>query len=402
MSLNSIGMRSPSFLELFRPTITGFWTTSPTSGAYPKLHGVLSTCMLFTTIAATVALLIVNIYVPSLRLSNPIFNPVITAILLSIHGFLLAMTLWSLICVKTTNPGYIPRPHKLVRSEVRAIEGDRLEYAALTQHESLSREFILCDKDGNPERCDTCKTFTPARTSHCTELGRCVKKFDHFCPLVFYAIGVGNYRYFIQLLCWAMALATYLQIVAFVTVRQVGSGGWLIGLGRLASFFADIMIPPLLALHLNLIFDNVTTGEDVGLEIAYTPRLENGKCIPVVPSSRSQKFVRCNVEGYFLRYSRCLPHCKFVVVTLDINSKPWQLDSKCGNWCRVMGTNWWEWILPVSLKRMERECGTRKWWEFEFNERTKKELRRKANKKLAEMKIVIYPVLVMGLSKGCK
>jgi len=78
------------------------------------------------------------------------------------------------------------------------------------------------------------------------------------------------------------------------------------------------------------------------------------------------------------------------------------LDSKCGNWCRVMGTNWWEWILPVSLKRMERECGTRKWWEFEFNERTKKELRRKANKKLAEMKIVIYPVLVMGLSKGCK
>ena len=384
----------------------GFWTTSPTSGARPKLQGVISTCMLFTTIAATVALLIVNVYVPCLRLSNPIFNPVVTTILLAIHAFLLSMTLWSLLRVKTTNPGYVPRPHKLVSSEVRAIEEDRLEYAPLTQHEILSREFILCDQDGNPKWCDACKIFTPARTSHCTELGRCVIKFDHFCIIVFSAIGVGNYKYFIQLLCWAMALATYLQIVAFVAVHQIGGGGWFIGLGTLASFFADIEILPLLALHLNWIFDNVTTREDVGPEIACMSRLEKGKSISIAPNPRSQKFVRCNVEGYFLRYNRCVPHCKFVVVTLDINSKPWQLDSKFANWCSVMGTKWWEWILPVPLNRMERLGGTRKRWEFEFNERTKEELRRKVNKKLAEMKTeekdVICPVLVMGLSKNCK
>ena len=378
----------------------GFWTTSPTSGARPKLHRVISTCTLFITIAATLALVIVNIYVPSLRLSNPIFSPVVTALLIAIHTFLLAMTVWSVVRVKTTNPGYVPRPHKLVRSEVRAIEEDRLEYAPLTQHELLSLEFIPCDKDGNPKRCDTCHIFKPARASHCKELGRCIIKFDHFCPTLFSAIGAGNYKYFIQMLCWAMALVTYLQIVAVFAVRRVGNGGWFIALGTLASFVADIGILPLLALHLNWTLDNVATKENVGPHVTCTPGLENGKCILIVPNPRAQKFVRCNVERYFLRYNCCVPRCKFVVVPLDINSKPWQLDSKFANWCSVMGTKWWEWILPVRPTRMERETG--KWWEFEYNERTKEELRQKVNEKLGQMKreekAEICPVLVMGLS----
>ena len=44
-------------------------------------------------------------------------------------------------------------------------------------------------------------------------------------------------------------------------------------------------------------------------------------------------FVRCNLESHFLRYDFIPPFdCSLVVLSLDIKSKPWQLESKFDNW----------------------------------------------------------------------
>ncbi|KAA0156374.1 hypothetical protein FNF29_01167 [Cafeteria roenbergensis] len=44
--------------------------------------------------------------------------------------------------------------------------------------------------------CRTCLVWRPAGASHCGEIGRCVKQFDHYCPAVGTAVGGGNHVLF--------------------------------------------------------------------------------------------------------------------------------------------------------------------------------------------------------------
>lgn len=45
-----------------------------------------------------------------------------------------------------------------------------------------SRDVFVCEQDGRPPWCKTCKNWKPDRAHHCREVGRCVRKMDHFCP----------------------------------------------------------------------------------------------------------------------------------------------------------------------------------------------------------------------------
>jgi hypothetical protein len=69
-----------------------------------------------------------------------------------------------------------------------------------------------------------------------------------------------------------------------------------------------------------------------------------------------------------------------VIVRMDITRRPWDLDSKWENWCSVMGAHFWEWLLPVRCRNGEGRL-----WDFEYNERTKRMLRKKANEAIAEI-----------------
>ena len=44
------------------------------------------------------------------------------------------------------------------------------------------RETFVCDAQGLPIWCPTCSNWKPDRTHHCSDVGRCVRKLDHFCP----------------------------------------------------------------------------------------------------------------------------------------------------------------------------------------------------------------------------
>lgn len=46
----------------------------------------------------------------------------------------------------------------------------------------VPREVFVCDHDGLPLWCDKCSNWKPDRTHHCSDLGRCVRRMDHFCP----------------------------------------------------------------------------------------------------------------------------------------------------------------------------------------------------------------------------
>ena len=44
------------------------------------------------------------------------------------------------------------------------------------------RDAFVCQTDGRPNWCSTCLNWKPDRSHHCREIGRCVRKMDHFCP----------------------------------------------------------------------------------------------------------------------------------------------------------------------------------------------------------------------------
>lgn len=47
-----------------------------------------------------------------------------------------------------------------------------------------SREAFICDDDGRPKWCSECRNWRPDRSHHSKEIGRCVRKMDHYCPWV--------------------------------------------------------------------------------------------------------------------------------------------------------------------------------------------------------------------------
>ena len=48
--------------------------------------------------------------------------------------------------------------------------------------EFLDKEVFACENDGLPRYCSSCDCWKPDRSHHCSEVGRCVMKMDHFCP----------------------------------------------------------------------------------------------------------------------------------------------------------------------------------------------------------------------------
>ena len=49
-------------------------------------------------------------------------------------------------------------------------------------HVFYNMEAFICENDGLPKWCFHCHCWKPDRSHHCGELGRCIKKMDHFCP----------------------------------------------------------------------------------------------------------------------------------------------------------------------------------------------------------------------------
>jgi DHHC palmitoyltransferase len=346
------------------------------------LKACLSTCVIAGTALATLALVIINIYIPCLLFPNhPPFTPLATTAIVVVHALLLGMTFWSLALVKLTNPGFVPRPKDLTPSEVRAIEAGNLEYCPPITEEHLSREFIACDRDGNPNFCETCQILRPARSSHCHALGRCVVKLDHFCPMLYSAIGVGNYKYYIQFLWWTLALAVYLQVIGFFALVRAEEKGWFIGLGTLASVIGDLWLFPLFAMHLKLVMSNVATREDFEPFLTeFHPCAKRDPCLQITENERAWRYVRCNIQYHATRYEKFPADLPMVVVRMDISRRPWDLDSKWENWCSVMGPRVWDWFLPT---RSTNDVG--KILEFEYNERTKSMLRKEANEAIEEI-----------------
>ncbi|KIX09511.1 uncharacterized protein Z518_00591 [Rhinocladiella mackenziei CBS 650.93] len=84
------------------------------------------------------------------------------------------------------------------------------------------KDVFVCGWDGRPPFCSTCYNYKPDRAHHCSELGRCVLKMDHFCPWVGGIVSETSFKYFIQFTFWAawFCLNTLVFMAYYFAKRQ--------------------------------------------------------------------------------------------------------------------------------------------------------------------------------------
>lgn len=310
-----------------------------------------------------------NIYIPYVDRYHEVFTRPTTIGLACVHAVLVSMMAWCYLRMRLTNPGEIPRPHNLTLKELHALEAGDMSISLLSLPELSAKEFSVCESNGAIKFCRTCQIYRPIRATHCHETGRCIVKLDHYCPALSSAIGVGNYKYFINFLFYTVLLTIYLQIVSFLAYFRLDKSGWILTISVLSSVIGFMGVVPFFILHLTYIRDNVTTREDT-TEILGMQKVE-----------RSLLTVRCRVRANWQKYG-ILPAASLrdsiVLVGLDYKMKPWKRDTIWENWSSVMGVHCWEWILPIAPTRNYNK----NWWEFDFNESTKAYLRKVAGDRL--------------------
>mmetsp|Transcript_14677 Transcript_14677/g.31298 ORF Transcript_14677/g.31298 Transcript_14677/m.31298 type:complete len:366 (+) Transcript_14677:190-1287(+) len=117
-------------------------------------------------------------------------------LLLYLPAALLALT--SLFMAWTSDPGCVPmgaRPLVTVKPACSMAAGGG---GANTGGNSTRNRAL--------RRCHKCNdNFKPLRAHHDSVTGRCIVKFDHFCPWVGNAIGATNHKFFVLFVGYTMA-----------------------------------------------------------------------------------------------------------------------------------------------------------------------------------------------------
>ena len=127
----------------------------------------------------------------------------------------------SLYMASTTDPGAVPmgaRPLVTVRRSTSTISSSSSSGSnGLTNNNNSNNRAI--------RRCHKCDdNFKPARAHHDSVTGRCIVKFDHFCPWINNAVGALNHKFFCLFLlytamCCLMSLV--LILIRFLQCQQV-------------------------------------------------------------------------------------------------------------------------------------------------------------------------------------
>lgn len=79
------------------------------------------------------------------------------------------------------------RSNRAEEKRESGISGDNDVESGLSSDEFglesfYSKDVFICQQDGRPIWCSSCCQFKADRARHCREVGRCVRKMDHFCP----------------------------------------------------------------------------------------------------------------------------------------------------------------------------------------------------------------------------
>jgi palmitoyltransferase len=225
-----------------------------------------------------------------------------------------------------------------------------------------SKDVFVCETDGRPRWCSTCCNWKLDRAHHCSELQRCVRKMDHYCPWVGGIVAETSFKFFVQFTFYTTLYCIVTLVAAILCFRlKLGNAasidGLSIGVLAVAAFFGLFTMTMTLS-STRYILSNLTTVDYVKSKnvvhqlairvprgtpssqnynvITYPlPKSTNGSALPgqtvtiELPSARDQLATRT-----------------FAIIKTEMGENPWDL-GYYRNWKSVMGNNILDWLLPL-------------------------------------------------------
>ncbi|KAL8805035.1 MAG: hypothetical protein Q9182_002237 [Xanthomendoza sp. 2 TL-2023] len=344
---------------------------------------------------------------------------------------LLALTYFRLAYTVITNPGYASRGPQWRRAKPTPSDLEK-QNGSLGQHSTYSetlsaspynhdssaygpaegiatpglqdfykRDVFTCESDGRPIWCSTCLNWKPDRAHHCREVGRCVRKMDHFCPWVGGIVSETSQKFFVLFVTWGSIYCVFtLAIMAkFVAERPLGERGKPIEcLGRQKPSIPDcaalfsLFLLGMGASSLQFVLQNTTTIENL------SRRTKVWQLAIYIPNTSLQNdkppLFRTITYGTDPNSIRT-----FAILHSRPGENPWDL-GYFRNFKAVMGEHWYDWILPIKLspcakhdrldcefetgpvvERMKREAGINTPIQPEIEEKPRRHRRRRRRRR---------------------
>ncbi|KAF2265069.1 zf-DHHC-domain-containing protein [Lojkania enalia] len=256
-----------------------------------------------------------------------------TGIALLIVYFLLllpvGLTFMRLLQVVWTNPGVVPLGDPLSEKKT-----------APTKHFDRLDAYI-CDYEGLPQWCDACHSWKPDRAHHSSQLGRCIRRMDHFCPYAGGIISETSHKFFVQFLFYATAYTGYvLVLMAIFLAERIDKldskpATWIVALALAALFF--LFTFGMFATTFYHLSQNYTT-----IEV-----LQRGGIHNIALLSSNQTPHPATGLDIIARIQRS-PSRSYIVVQTKPFENPWDM-GVIANIKSIMGNSALEWFMPLRM-----------------------------------------------------
>lgn len=238
------------------------------------------------------------------------------------------------------------------------------------------RDVFVCNADGRPSFCSTCYNWKPDRSHHCSEVNRCVLKFDHFCPWVGGVVSETSFKFFVQFTFYAALLTLHILVVTayfFARRRQDSSfvnGHWIALLAIAGLFFlfsgGMCMSSCQFALINSTTIENLSRKTKVWFLAVYTSpqvleeaqekniglRLISYPRPPEEQLHMLQQQGAGDVSGADVQRpssSSAMPstgHRTFAILESAPGANPFDI-GPLSNFQEIMGMTIWEWLSPI-------------------------------------------------------
>ncbi|KKZ63713.1 hypothetical protein EMCG_02020 [[Emmonsia] crescens] len=248
----------------------------------------------------------------------------------------------------------------------RSVEQNAYPFDASGLEAFYLKDVFVCKEDGRPAWCSTCYQFKSDRAHHCREIGRCIRKMDHFCPWVGGVVSETSFKFFVQFLFYALLFTTFNLVVSAIFVAEYRKEAgklvvhWIVVLGLSALFCLFSL--GMLGSSLQLACINSSTIENLDrrskvwtLAILIPSSIKfnrDGSEPGAAPSfpivSFSSPFGICSpLQNTSDIGSSDLLRRDFAILHTKPGENPWDLGSPLANFKEVMGYSFLDWFSPL-------------------------------------------------------
>ncbi|KAK4133435.1 zf-DHHC-domain-containing protein [Trichocladium antarcticum] len=226
-----------------------------------------------------------------------------------------------------------------------------------------SKDVFVCETDGRPRWCSTCCNWKLDRVHHCSELERCVKKMDHYCPWVGGIVGETSFKFFVQFTFYTVLYCVVVIVASVLCFRlklrdTARVDGLAIGALALSAFFGLFALTMTLT-STRYILSNLTTvdyvkSKNVVHQLAMlvprgTPPSQDFNVItyPLPKPTSGSALSGQTIAVEYPSPRDQLATRTFAIVRTEMGENPWDL-GHYRNWKSVMGNNVLDWLLPIA------------------------------------------------------